>query len=102
VARVTLMPSGWVFDAAPTDTLLLAAQRAGIRLARSCRNGTCRACLSRVRAGEIAHTIEWPGLSADEKAEGCVLPCVARAVSDALTLESPGAVRIEAPAGGAP
>jgi hypothetical protein len=29
-------------------------------------------------SGEVKYTIEWPGLSAEEKAEGYVLPCVAR------------------------
>ena len=32
--------------------------------------------------GEVRYAIEWPGLSAEEKAEGCVLPCVAYPASD--------------------
>jgi ferredoxin len=34
--------------------------------------------------GEISYLIEWPGLSAEEKAEGWILPCVAQARSDLL------------------
>ncbi|WP_365713268.1 hypothetical protein [Piscinibacter sp.] len=34
--------------------------------------------------GRVHHRIEWPGLSADEKAEGWVLPCVAVADSDVV------------------
>jgi ferredoxin len=33
------------------------------------------------------HTIEWPGLSAEEKAEGWILPCVAVAES-ALVIDA--------------
>nr|WP_269759419.1 2Fe-2S iron-sulfur cluster-binding protein [Variovorax sp. E3] len=56
----------------------------------SCRNGTCRTCICRRLSGETRHTIEWPGLSLDEKEEGWILPCVAQAVSD-LKLDVPGA-----------
>ena len=35
-----------------------------------------------VQKGEVRYAIEWPGLSAEEKAEGCVLPCVAYPASD--------------------
>jgi hypothetical protein len=33
----------------------------------------------------VTYRIEWPGLSAEEKVEGYILPCVAHAASD-LTL----------------
>ena len=81
---VLLQPGGLRFEAHAGRSLLLAAQDAGIELPSSCRNGTCRTCLARVVSGRIAHTIEWPGLSAEEKAEGCVLPCVAEARSDVV------------------
>jgi ferredoxin len=68
-------------------TLLEAALAGGFDLRRSCRNGTCRACLSRLVAGQVSYTLEWPGLSADEKAAGWVLPCVALASSD-VTLDT--------------
>jgi hypothetical protein len=34
--------------------------------------------------GSIAYEIEWPGLTREEKAEGLVLPCVARPLSDVV------------------
>jgi hypothetical protein len=43
-----------------------------------------------MRSGSVQYTIEWPGLSFDEKREGYILPCVALATSD-LVLESPAA-----------
>lgn len=86
--RVTLLPQQWTFDAPPDQTLLLAGLAAGIRLPHSCRNGTCRACITQMTAGEIQYRIEWPGLSREEKQEGWILPCVAQPRSD-ITLDAP-------------
>ncbi|MBP7566077.1 MAG: 2Fe-2S iron-sulfur cluster binding domain-containing protein [Burkholderiaceae bacterium] len=79
--HVSLSPSGRSFEAGPADTLLEAAEFAGIALESSCRNGTCRTCILRVSHGEARHMIEWPGLSADEKRQGWILPCVAHAAT---------------------
>lgn len=92
--RVTLVPSGWHFDA-PADTpILLAAQSAGIKLPSLCRNGTCRACLCRAQTGgepaPVAYRIAWPGLSREEKTEGWLLPCCAYARAD-LVIDAPDA-----------
>lgn len=78
---------------ADRQTLLQAAHAAGIRLPRSCQNGTCRACMCKMLDGRIAYRIEWPGLLAEEKADGWVLPCVALAHGD-VVLEVPTARRI--------
>jgi len=83
--RVRVEPMGVEFMARPGESLLLAARHAGVVLPSSCRNGTCRACLCELREGQVAYLVDWPGLSAEEKQEGCVLPCVAVARS-AVTL----------------
>jgi ferredoxin len=57
--------------------LLRSLEQAGLDWPSSCRNGTCRACIGHALSGSVRYAIEWPGLSAEEKAEGCVLPCVA-------------------------
>lgn len=88
--KVRLEPSGLDFETDANTTLLKAAEAAGIELPSSCRNGTCRTCICQRLSGETRHIIEWPGLSADEKAEGWILPCVAQALGD-LTLDVPGA-----------
>ncbi|MET3180394.1 2Fe-2S iron-sulfur cluster-binding protein [Variovorax sp. NFACC27] len=88
--KVRLEPSGLDFETDGDITLLEAAEAAGIELPSSCRNGTCRTCICLRLAGETRHVIEWPGLSAEEKAEGWILPCVAQALGD-ITLEVPGA-----------
>ncbi len=60
------------------QTLLQAAEAAGIDLPASCRNGTCRTCLSHMRRGSVRYPVAtWPGVSPDERLEGLVLPCVA-------------------------
>lgn len=74
---VQIEPGGAVIPVAPGHTVLQAALAAGLDLPSSCRNGTCRACMSLLLAGDIRYSIEWPGLSAEEKAEGYFLPCVA-------------------------
>jgi ferredoxin len=84
VFRVTLLPHGQRFDARADESLLKAGLRAMAPLRSSCRVGTCRTCLCRLESGAIAYEIEWPGLTREEKAEGLVLPCVARAVSDVV------------------
>ncbi|QJE02929.1 2Fe-2S iron-sulfur cluster binding domain-containing protein [Massilia forsythiae] len=83
---ITLRPSGWTFAAQDGETLLRAAERAGIELASSCRNGTCRACICRLapdsRGAAVRYLVDWPGLSVDEKRDGYLLPCVAVAEED--------------------
>jgi ferredoxin len=91
VHSLVIQPAGWTVQVRSSQTVMEAAQCAGIRLPRSCRNGTCRACMCRLTKGQVSYRIEWPGLSADEKQQGHVLPCVAYAASD-LWLEAPGAI----------
>ena len=91
---VRIEPMDWTFDATPDESLFEAARRAGIRLPTSCRNGTCRACISVLVEGSIRYRVEWPGLSSTEKEEGYLLPCVAVARSP-LVIDVPEAERIE-------
>lgn len=83
-------PGGFRFAAAPTQGLVKSAQLAGLRLPSSCRNGTCRACICKLVSGRIEYPIAWPGLSAEEKAEGFILPCIAQPRTD-LVIDAPAA-----------
>ena len=74
---VRIEPAGMRFEAPADVPLLQSAREAGLMLASSCRNGTCRACMCRLVSVRVRYRIEWPGLSAEEKAEGFILPCVA-------------------------
>ena len=86
--RVRLSPLDREFTVQPAQTVLRAAEAAGIELPSSCRNGTCRTCICLLTAGRVRHIIEWPGLSAEEKVEGWFLPCVAEALDD-IEIASP-------------
>jgi ferredoxin len=90
---VRVEPLGRTFDAPESLTVLEAAGFANLHLPRMCRNGTCRTCLCRLVSGSVRYTIEWPGVSAEEKAQGYILPCVAVAQSD-LVLDAPDAADI--------
>jgi ferredoxin len=84
VFSVKVEPAGLQYDVEGDLTLLEAAEMSRIELPSSCRNGTCRTCVCRLVSGEVAYTIDWPGLSAEEKAEGYVLPCVARPITNVV------------------
>lgn len=81
---VRFKPGGPAFAAAADQSLLHAAAQARIELPSSCRNGTCRTCICKLVSGQVAYAIEWPGLLPEEKADGWILPCVARPRSDVV------------------
>ncbi len=82
--ELRIEPAGLNLPAPPDRTLLEAARAAGVRLASSCRNGTCRACMCRMHSGQIRYTLDWPGLLAEEQLDGWILPCVALPLSDVV------------------
>jgi ferredoxin len=84
VATLHLLPLDRRIAVAPGQTLLEAALSAGLRLRSSCRNGTCRECIAELRSGGVRYRVEWPGLSADEKRGGLLLPCVAEPLADVV------------------
>lgn len=81
---LNIQPQGLAVPVAPGQSLLEAARAAGLRLRSSCRNGTCRACLCRLRSGRVHYRVEWPGLSPDERVDGWTLPCVALTEEDVV------------------
>ena len=89
--RIDLM--GWRMRVPLDQPLMAGARAAGVELPSSCRNGTCRTCICRLVSGQVAYRIDWPGLSADEKREGWILPCVAHALSD-VTIVAPRAASL--------
>ena len=79
---VRIMDTPRVFTAPPDQTLLLSALGAGHAQPGSSRNGVCRTCICRLHSGSVTYRMQWPGLSAEEKADGLFLPCVAYPASD--------------------
>lgn len=89
VYSALLAPGGERFDAPADAALLQSAEAAGLALPSSCRNGTCRTCICQMTHGQVAYHIDWPGLSAEEKADGFILPCVAYPLSDLVLQAEP-------------
>ena len=92
--RVYVQPSGLRFEQREDLSLLESALAQSVRLPHSCRNGACRACICRLRSGQVTYLIEWPGLTREEKKEGWILPCVAQARSD-LVIDAPDAIALD-------
>ena len=92
--HIAFAPSALTCTSDGATSVLRSAEAAGIDLPSSCRNGTCRTCLCRLRSGSVRYLVDWPGLSSDEKRDGDILPCVAVPLSD-LVLEAPHARRVD-------
>jgi len=85
VFTVTLKSAGRRFDVAAGETVLEAAQRAGIALPYSCRAGVCGSCKATLLAGRCEYPRNPPlALDADERAHHAVLLCQAVPASDLL------------------
>lgn len=63
------------------ETILAAARRAGVRLPADCHEGTCLTCVGRVLDPDSGNVVEYnrapTALTADERATGYVLLCIA-------------------------
>lgn len=72
----------------PADqTILEAAETAGVEIPYACRVGTCGACVTKLLAGEVAMDVE-TGLAPEDKANGFVLACQAKSTGQALVVEA--------------
>lgn len=80
--RLHLRATGETLTAPADTSLLQTLLLAGLAWPASCRNGSCRACIGQLAAGTVRYSVDWPGLLPEEKASGCVLPCVAYPTSD--------------------
>ena len=83
-----VQPPGDRFDAWKDRPLLHSLEQGGLHWPSSCRSGSCRTCLGTLVQGQVRYEMEWPGLSPEEKAQGCVLPCVAFPLT-AVVLQDP-------------
>lgn len=78
VPTVTLTTSGKRFDADTDETVLEAAQRAGIALPYSCRGGVCGSCKATLVEGDCGYPHHPPvALSASESEQHAILLCQA-------------------------
>lgn len=83
ILKATVVSGSRDFQVAPGQTVLDAALLAGLNLPHSCRGGNCGSCRARLLAGQVDYPQGAPlGLSEAEVAEGFILLCRARALSD--------------------
>jgi len=95
---ISVQPSGIQFETQAGESLLAAGIRQGIGLPYGCKDGACGSCKCKLVSGQVAHSnFQRKALSEEEEAQGFVLTCSARALSD-ITLES----RQVTPAGALP
>jgi CDP-4-dehydro-6-deoxyglucose reductase len=78
------IPSGKSFDTDGQESLLEAAQRAGVTLPYSCRTGRCSTCKALVRSGETLALHDEAGLTVTERQSGWILTCSRSGRSDLL------------------
>ncbi|WP_266076607.1 2Fe-2S iron-sulfur cluster-binding protein [Haladaptatus caseinilyticus] len=64
------------------ESVLDAAERAGVGLPFGCRTGACATCTGRMIEGEIEHARPPRGLKREFEQGGYVLLCIARARTD--------------------
>ena len=86
--KVTVRPSGREFTVEGEETILAAALRSGVGLPYGCKNGACGTCKSKGLEGEWAqgpHSSS--ALTADEQAQGRLLVCCSRPLTD-LVIEA--------------
>lgn len=82
---IRLENSGREFEAAPLEFLLDAAERAGLTLPYSCRDGICGTCKGRLCSGEVDHGFyASTALTEEEREQGYFLMCTSTAQTDLL------------------
>jgi NAD(P)H-flavin reductase/ferredoxin len=79
--NVSVAGTEFHFPCEPNESVLDAAQRAGLEIPFSCRKGVCGTCKGRVVSGEV-RAYSGDALGAAERAAGNVLFCNARPRSD--------------------
>ena len=79
--QVSVADTEFRFPCEPNESVLDAAQRAGLEIPFSCRKGVCGTCKGTVISGEV-RAFAGDALGAAERAEGQVLFCNARPRSD--------------------
>lgn len=86
--HVTVLPSQRRFSTEPDELVLAAGIRQGVGLPYGCKDGVCGACKCKKLEGTVIHTPhQSKALSAEEVAQGYILTCCAKPLSD-LVLES--------------
>ena len=77
-----------VSAALPTEqTVLEAAEGAGVEIPYACRSGECGVCVTKLISGEVIMNVE-TGLDPSDKAKGYILACQAKSTGQPLVVEA--------------
>jgi len=87
MTRVVL-DDGLSFEAVRGETILAAAQRAGLTPEYGCSTGRCGHCRIRVTGGQTRATHAESGLADSARSEGWVLSCVREAEGEHVAIEA--------------
>lgn len=83
---VVLQSSGQKITVGPDESVLDALEGAGIEVAKSCTEGICGTCETRVLCGEVDHR-DFLLSPEEHEAQGTMMVCVSRSRSPQLTLD---------------
>ena len=86
-ARVEFRATGRTVPITATQTLLDAAEAAGVKLDYSCRNGTCGTCRIKLESGAVAMA-RTDALLKGDVADRLILACQARPISTELLVDA--------------
>ncbi|WP_336926939.1 2Fe-2S iron-sulfur cluster-binding protein [Altererythrobacter palmitatis] len=84
---ITFALSGVSAALAGEQTVLEAAEEAGIEIPYACRVGDCGVCVTRLLEGDVTMAVE-TGLDPADAAEGYILACQARSTGGPLVVEA--------------
>ena len=84
---VTFSVSGVAAPLSANETVLEAAEAAGVEIPYSCRVGECGVCVTRLQQGTVTMAVE-SGLDPADKAQGYVLACQAKTTGGPLVVEA--------------
>ena len=84
---VTFSVSGVAAPLHADETVLEAAERAGVEIPYSCRVGECGVCVTKLLQGAVTMAVQ-EGLDPTDKAQGYVLACQAKTTGEPLVVEA--------------
>ena len=88
MTRIIMQPSGKSVDCAYGDTVLMALEKSGYALPNNCRAGACGECKVKVTNGQFDQGMVLDmALSQEERKQGYGLMCMAKPISEELTIE---------------
>lgn len=88
MTRIIMQPSGKSVECGAGDTVLGALEKAGYALPNNCRAGACGECKVKVLDGQFDQGMVLDmALSQEERRQGYGLMCMAKPISDELTIE---------------